>query len=72
MLTEAPLNPKRNREKMAQVAFEHFNVPKFQTSIQSLNAIYAEGVHSGLVLECGEGITSCVPVVDGYVMSHAI
>lgn len=40
--------------------------------MQSLNAVYAEGLHSALVLECGEGISTCVPVVEGYVLSHAI
>ena len=52
--------------------FEHFNVPKFQLSMSSLNALYSEGLTSALVLECGEGLSSCVPVVDGYVISHAI
>lgn len=72
MLTEAPLNPKRNRERLAQLMFEHYQVPKFQISMSSLNAIYAEGLYSGMVFESGEGITTCVPVVDGYVISHGI
>jgi actin, other eukaryote len=72
MMTEAPLNPRRNREKMAELALEHFQAPKFQISMQSLNAIYAEGLLSGLVLESGEGISTCVPVAEGFVLSHAI
>jgi centractin len=29
MMTESPLNPKRHRERMTQLAFEELQVPKF-------------------------------------------
>ena len=69
MLTESPLNPKRHREHLTQMAFESLEVPKFQVSMNALNALYSEALTSGLVLECGEGLTTCVPIVDGYVIS---
>ena len=34
--------------------------------------MYAEGMTSGMVLESGEGMSTCVPVCEGYVVQHAI
>ncbi len=42
LMTEAALNPIKNREKTCQILFEKFKVDKLQMGIQALLAIFAE------------------------------
>ena len=50
LLTEAPLNPRRNREKAAEIFFETFNVPALFLSMQAVLSLYATGRTTGTVL----------------------
>jgi len=72
LLTDAPLNPKVNRERMAQIMFETFKVPGFYIATQAVLSLYASGRTRGIVVESGADVSHAVPIFEGYALPHAI
>ncbi|CAG8495467.1 4522_t:CDS:2 [Acaulospora morrowiae] len=72
LLTEAPLNPRKNREDAAQMFFETFNVPALFVSLQAVLSLYSSGRTTGIVLDSGDGVTHAVPVYEGFALPHAM
>lgn len=72
LLAESPLNPKANREKIAQIMFEVFNAPALYLANQAALSLCAAGLRStGVVLESGDGVTHAVPVYEYHALPHA-
>jgi len=71
MLTETSLNPKPDREKVAEIMFETFNVPYLFLHLQAVLALLASGRTTGVVLDSGESISHVVPIFESYAIPHA-
>jgi len=72
LLTEAPRNPKQNREKMVQLMFETFEVKNIYVAIQAVMSLYSAGRTTGLVVDAGDGVSHTVPVFEGFSLPHAV
>lgn len=72
LITESPSNPRRNRERTAEILFETFNVPALFMSMQAVLSLYASGRTTGVVLDSGDGITQAVPIYEGFALPFSI
>ncbi|CAN7062998.1 unnamed protein product [Brassica rapa subsp. trilocularis] len=72
LLVEAPLTPKANREKITQIMFETFGVPKLYVANEAVLSLYASGRTTGIVVDSGDGVSHTVPIFEGYPLPQAI
>ena len=74
LLTAAPFDVASNdaykdrREKAAQIMFEKFNAAGIFIANGPVLALYAAGRTEGFVLNCGQGVTQCVPIEKGFAL----
>lgn len=72
LLTEPPLNPYKNRQRVAEIFFESFSTPALHFCTQATLGLYATGRTTGLVADCGDGVTHSVPIFEGFALTHSI
>jgi len=70
LLTEPPMNPIKNREKMAEYMFETYGFNALYVAIQAVLTLYAQGLLTGVVVDSGDGVTHIVPVYEGFALPH--
>lgn len=66
LLTEPPMNPSKNREKMIEVMFEKYQFSEVYIAIQAVLTLYAQGLLTGVVVDSGDGVTHICPVYEGF------
>lgn len=72
LITEPPLNPKANREKMTSILFEDFNVKGMYVAIKAVLSLYSTQRTTGMVTHSEYGVSHIVPIYEGYALPHAI
>ncbi|XP_063971958.1 actin-related protein 2 isoform X1 [Diachasmimorpha longicaudata] len=70
LLTEPPMNPTRNREKMIEMMFENYQFAGVYIAMQAVLTLYAQGLISGVVVDSGDGVTHICPVYEEYALPH--
>lgn len=72
LITEAPSNPNSNKTKMGEILFEKLGIGAFNIEPQAKLTLFCEGLESGIVLECGDSVSHCIPISDGFLLHHFI
>uniref|UniRef100_A0A670KCZ1 Actin-related protein 2 n=1 Tax=Podarcis muralis TaxID=64176 RepID=A0A670KCZ1_PODMU len=70
LLTEPPMNPTKNREKIIEVMFETYQFEGVYIAIQAVLTLYAQGLLTGVVVDSGDGVTHICPVYEGFSLPH--
>ncbi|KAL7722231.1 Actin-related protein 2 [Entamoeba marina] len=72
LLTEPPMNPAKNREKMGEIMFEKFGFDRVYVAVQAVLVLYAQGILTGVVVDSGDGVSHIIPVYEGFDLPHLV
>ncbi|KAI5865906.1 Actin/actin-like protein [Durotheca rogersii] len=72
LMTEAPWNSGKAREKAIEIAMENWGCPAFWLSRTSVCAAFAAGKASALVIDVGGAGTNVTAVHDGMILKRSI
>ncbi|XP_071501807.1 actin, non-muscle 6.2-like [Diadema antillarum] len=72
LLSDAPLNPRDSRAKMAQILFEKFGVCGVHVVNQAILSHYGIGRTCGIVVDIGDSVMDIVPVYEGFIIHQAV
>ena len=72
LITEAPSNPLKNKQKMMEILFEKMGVKRMMIEPQAKLTLICEGLTTGIVLDSGDGVSHCIPVFDNSILEHNI
>lgn len=72
LMTDSPFNSKDNKRALCDLVFEKFKVKSFSLMNTAVLSLFSTGTTTGMVTECGQGITYAAPVFEGYALPHAL
>lgn len=74
VLVEPVLNPALNREKVAQIMLEEFEVPALYLGSQSALSVHSAGIlgTTGMMIETGDGVMHPVPIYEGCFLRSCV
>ncbi|XP_021373964.1 actin-2-like isoform X3 [Mizuhopecten yessoensis] len=71
LLSEPPMNPKSNREKMAQIMFDKIQPLGMYVFSPNVLSLYSSGRGSGLVIDSGYEVTDVSCIYEGYKLNNS-
>ena len=72
IISDSPMNTKVNKEKLALIMFEEFNIPGLFFANQVVLPLYSIGKTIGIVADIGDVFSHIGSVFEGYSLSHSI
>eukprot|EP01116_Phalansterium_solitarium_P022809 TRINITY_DN7671_c0_g1_i2.p2 TRINITY_DN7671_c0_g1~~TRINITY_DN7671_c0_g1_i2.p2 ORF type:complete len:374 (-),score=72.36 TRINITY_DN7671_c0_g1_i2:214-1335(-) len=72
LVSEAPVTSRPNREKLCQIMFDAFDIAAFYLGNHAVLALNSVGKSSGMLVECGDGMSYAVPVRNSIVQTGAV